>query len=92
MSYFTIQQLHLLPSFDLEVKEREKIYRFLQFLDDSCVGEVIQQTIQNGKGKGGRPNCNYHRLFATILYGFAFGKDTLRDIEDACRSIFAIFI
>ena len=24
-------------------------------------------------------------MFATILYGFAFGRDTLRDLEDACE-------
>ena len=24
-------------------------------------------------------------MFATILYGFAFGRDSLRDLEEACK-------
>ena len=85
MSYFTTGKIFLLPSFDLEVKEQQKINQFLQFLEDSGVGAVISKHVQNGTQKGGRPNCNYYRLFAVICYGFAFDRCTLREIENACK-------
>ncbi len=74
MHYFSTIKLFLVPSFDLDVKEMEKIEKFLLFLDNSGVGEIISQYIKNDTKKGGRPNCNYYRLFATILFGFAFDK------------------
>ncbi|MBQ8141540.1 MAG: hypothetical protein IJ194_00060, partial [Bacilli bacterium] len=76
MSYFTTDKIFLLPSFDLEVKEQQKINRFLQFLEDSRVGVVIAKYVQNETKKGGRPNCNYYHLFAVICYGFAFDRCT----------------
>ena len=85
MSHFTTSKVFLLPSFDLEVKEQQKISRFLQFLEDSDVGVVISKYVQNETQKGGRPNCNYYRLFAVICYGFAFDRCTLREIESACK-------
>ena len=85
MPYFIISKIFLIPSFDLEVKEREKIDRFLLFLENSQVGNVISKYVKNNTIKGGRPNCNYYKLFATILYGFAFDKYTLREIESACK-------
>lgn len=85
MTYFTTGKIFLIPSFDLEVKEMEKIDRFMLFLENSKVGEVISRYVKNDSHKGGRPNCNYYRLFATILFGFAFDKYTLREIESACR-------
>ena len=85
MSHFTTSKIFLLPSFDLEVKEQQKISRFLQFLEDSGVGVVISKYVQNETQKGGRPNCNYYRLFAVICYGFAFDRCTLREIESACK-------
>lgn len=85
MPYFIISKIFLIPSFDLEVKEREKIDRFLLFLENSQVGNVISKYVKNNTIKGSRPNCNYYKLFATILYGFAFDKYTLREIESACK-------
>lgn len=85
MLYFIISKIFLIPSFDLEAKEREKIDRFLLFLENSQVGNVISKYVKNNTLKGGRPNCNYYKLFATILYGFAFDKYTLREIESACK-------
>ena len=85
MPYFIISKIFLIPSFDLEEKEREKIDRFLLFLENSQVGNVISKYVKNNTVKGGRPNCNYYKLFATILYGFAFDKYTLREIESACK-------
>lgn len=37
MGHFSIGKVFLVPSFDLEEKERRKIDRFLLFLDDSVV-------------------------------------------------------
>lgn len=85
MSYFTTRKTFLTPSFDISVKEEQKIIKFLTLLEKSGVGSIIEKHIQNNKGKGGRPNVNYYNLFATIIYGFAFERDTLRDLEDACE-------
>lgn len=85
MHYFSTSKLFLVPSFDLDVKEMNKIENFLLFLDNSGVGEIISKYVNNNSNKGGRPNCNYYRLFATILFGFAFDKYTLREIETACK-------
>lgn len=85
MSYFTTQKVFLLPSLDLEVKQKAKIDRFLQFLEKSNIANIIKKYINHDHVKGGRPGYNYYRLFATILYGFAFDSYTLRDLEEACR-------
>ena len=80
MPYFTSSKIFLIPSFDLEEKEQAKIDRFLAFLEDSGVGAIIEKEIRNNSFAGERPNCNYYRLFAAILYGFAFDRYSLRDI------------
>ena len=85
MSYFTTSKVFLVPSFDLDEKEIAKIDQFLIFLEKSHVGDIISKYVKNKSSRGGRPNCNYYKLFATILYGFAFDKCTLRNIEDACK-------
>lgn len=85
MPYFITSKVFLVPSFDLDEKDRTKIDRFLMFLEKSHVGDVISKYVKNNSSKGGRPNCNYYRLFATILFGFAFDKYTLREIENACK-------
>lgn len=85
MLYFNIERIFLVPSFDLEVKEKEKMTKFLTLLDNSGVGKVIEKYIKNNTSKGGRPGYNYYRLFATIIYGFAFTRCTLRELADACR-------
>ena len=84
MSYFITRKMFLTPSFELNVEEEEKLLKFLMFLEKSNVSFIISKYIENNKGKGGRPNVNYYNLFATIIYGFTFGRDTLRDLEDAC--------
>ena len=53
MPYFIISKIFLIPSFDLEVKEREKIDRFLLFLENSQVGNVISKYVKNNTIKGG---------------------------------------
>ena len=85
MPYFNTGKIFLVPSFDIEVKEQEKIERFLTLLDNSGVGKIIDKYIKNNTSKGGRPGYNYYHLFATIIYGFAFTRCTLRELADACR-------
>ena len=85
MPYFNTGKIFLVPSFDLEVKEQEKIERFLTLLDNSGVGKIVDKYIKNNTSKGGRPGYNYYHLFATIIYGFAFTRCTLRELADACR-------
>lgn len=85
MPYFNTEKMFLVPSLDLDVKEKEKMQRFLTLLDNSNVGSIIDRHIRNNTSLGGRPGYNYFHLFATILYGFAFGKFTLRELADACK-------
>lgn len=68
MPYFNTEKVFLVPSLDLEVKEQEKMKRFLTLLDNSGVGKVIDKYIKNNTPSGGRPGYDYYRLFATILY------------------------
>jgi transposase len=85
MNYFTTRETHLFPSFRLDVKEQEKLNRFLLLLDRSEVAELFPLKDMNEIKSGGRPHYSYHDLFAVILYGFAFSSGTLRDLEDSCR-------
>ena len=59
--------------------------QFLCFLDESGVSEILKKVKPTERPTGGRPEINRYDLFATILYGFAFGSGTLRDLEDACK-------
>ena len=85
MSYFTTSRVILFPSFTLEDKETKKLDRFLVFLENSGVGRIISGDPEIGSFGGGRPTCNYCRLFAALIYDFAFDRYTLRQIEDAIR-------
>ncbi len=84
MAFFTKRKTFLMPCFDIDLKEEKKLVKFLKFLENSGVGNIIFNYVNNNTKLGGRPNVNYYNLFATIIYGFAFGRDTLRDLEDAC--------
>ena len=85
MSNFTTRKTFLLPSLDLDVKEREKLDRFLKLLEKSNVESLFPKRKINDSFNGGRPPYNYHNLLAVVLYGFAFGSPTLRDMETSCR-------
>ena len=84
MTNFTTRKTFLLPSFDLDVKEEEKMYRFLTLLERSGISSLFPKRNENDLFKGGRPPYSYCNLFATILYGFAFNRPSLRDLEEAC--------
>ena len=85
MDYFSMRQDFFLCSYAGIVEEQTKIDRFLRFLDDSGVAEILNKTRPKHNPLGGRPEINRYKMFATILYGFAFGNSSLRELEDACR-------
>ena len=84
MRYFSIKrQIFIVPSEKCN-KEFEKIDKFMEFLENSGVGKIIENVkYKNNKCKG-REGYNPYNLFAMILYCFAKFKATLRDIEDKC--------
>ena len=84
MKYFTTRKQFLLPSFELNIKEQEKLDKFLLILDKSGVAELIRKGEKNFS-KGGRPPYRECDIFATILYGFAFKSRKVRDLESACK-------
>ena len=85
MSNFTTRKTFLLPSLDLDVKEREKMDRFLKLLEKSKVESLFPNRRIDDSFNGGRPPYNYHNLLAVVLYGFAFSSSTLRDLETSCK-------
>jgi transposase len=91
MFNFTTRTSRLFCYYALDVKEVEKLDKFLQFLEKSGVSEILNsvkvndQSKGNNQSAGGRATYNPCHLFATILYGFAFGKGTLREIEASCK-------
>lgn len=85
MPYFTTKQLGLFSSYQLNKKEEEKLNRFLIFLEDSGVGELIHQECYKDHSKGGRPPYNYYNLFAASIYAFSKHPGTLRKIEESFK-------
>ena len=85
MKHFSTRQAFFMCSSTSDVEERTKILQFLCFLDESGVAEILEKVKPTERPTGGRPEINRYDLFATILYGFAFGSGTLRDLEDACK-------
>lgn len=85
MAYFTMRQSFFLYSYSSVVEESFNIHKYLQFLEDSGVGEILKSVNVKNKNRGGRPEFNRYDMFATILFGFAFTSGSLRDIESACK-------
>lgn len=72
MSYFTIKRpIWLVPS-NRVIEEYEKIDNFLQILDKSGVGEVIESVNLNIHKCKGRNSYNPFNMFAAIVFCFAF--------------------
>ena len=85
MLNFTTRKTFLIPSFELDLEEREKMNRFLRILERSKIEELFPVRADLTADKGGRPAYSHYDLLATILYGFAFGSPTLRDLETSCK-------
>jgi len=82
MPYFTMEKIFLFPSFDIPLKEREKINTFLQILELSGVGEIIKKATKK-EYAAGRHSYNPYRLFATIAYAFSKHSGSVRSIEES---------
>ena len=85
MGYFITSKVLLDIPYTLDVEEKQKIDKFLGFLEETGVGDIISKYVKNNTSKGGRPNVDYYRLFAVIIYAFSYSKATLRQIETLCR-------
>ncbi len=80
MEYFTIKRfLFLVPSNDC-YEELEKIDKFINLLNKSGIGKIIEKE-QKEKGRSG---YNPFNLVATICYCFSKFKSSLREIENLC--------
>ena len=82
MPYFTIEKVFLFPSFDIPLKEKEKMETFLKILELSGVGKIIQEATKKDYA-GGRRSYNPYRLFATIIYAFSKHSGSVRKIEES---------
>ena len=63
MAYFTNSQGYLFLCSDIPFEEKQKLDDYLQLLEDSGVGKIIEQAIGKHSEKGGRPSYNPYRLF-----------------------------
>lgn len=85
MKYYTIRKTFLIPSYAINKNEVEQIDKFLKLLDESGVCEMLKSKEEKRKSeKGGRPTYCEYDMLAVILYSFAIGKTSLREIEDFC--------
>ena len=82
MPYFTIEKVFLFPSFDIPLKEKEKMETFLKILELSGVGKIIEEATKKDYA-GGRRSYNPYRLFATIIYAFSKHSGSVRKIEES---------
>ena len=85
MAYFTSSQGYLFLCSDIPFEEKQKLDDYLQLLEDSGVGKIIEQAIGKHSEKGGRPSYNPYRLFAAVLYAFSKHSGSLRRIEDSLK-------
>ncbi len=84
MSYFTIKRpIFLVPSQGC-YEEFDKIDKFMELLEKSGVGKIIESVKLKDENCKGRKEYNPYNLFAMVVYCFSKFKATLRDIEDKC--------
>ena len=84
MEYFnTKRSLFIVPSEKCNV-EFEKIDKFMCFLENSGVGNILNNVKQEKEKCKGPKGYSIYNLFAMIIYCFSKFKATLRDIEDKC--------
>ena len=85
MAYFLADPaLFDLPS-SVDPEERARIDGFLELLEASGIGPMIAGSSRSLGPSGGRPCVDRCRLFAAVLYAFAFAGGTLRGVEDLLR-------
>ena len=85
MAYFTdIQQTMNFRS-DISFEEKEKMHKYLEILEDSGSGEIIEKAINKDYKKGGKPGYNPYRMYAAILYAFSRHSGSVRKIEESMK-------
>lgn len=86
MEYFTIKRFFfLVPSNDC-IEEFEKIDKFIEILNKSGTGKIIEQEQRKyKKSNAGNPEYNSFNLMATIIYCFSKFRSTVREIENLCK-------
>lgn len=84
MAHFTDLEPLLFYSLPLSENERKKIDAFLLVLEKSNAWKYLNEL--NPESEQGRPRVNPYRLFSAVLYCFALGKASLREIETACQT------
>jgi len=82
MDYFTTRDEPFFIPLTLRDKEEENLFKFLGIIENSGVLELIEK---HSKSSNGRPSYNLLDMLSTVLYGFAFSKGSLRDLEDSCN-------
>ncbi len=82
MAYFTTKQSHLFYSFPLSEDDRAILDGFLEVLEKSGVGSIIQKEVSNNSINVGKKPYNPYSLFAFIMLSYSLKKMTLREIED----------
>lgn len=80
MNYFTIKRSIFIVSSNKCCGETMKIDKFIDILNKSGIGKIIEN-IQNNKGRIG---YNPYNLVATIIYCFSQFKSSIREIEKLC--------
>lgn len=85
MPYFTIFQEQLFSTAELSKGDKENLIEFLQLLEESGVGELIEKETKKDKSLGGRSSYNPYRLFAAIIYAFSKHSGSLRKIEESIK-------
>ena len=82
MPYFITEKVFLTPSFDISLKERQKLDLFLEILEKSDAAKIIEQEVSKGTSVG-RKSYNPYRLFASIIYGFSKHSGSVRSLEES---------
>lgn len=80
MDYFTIKRAIFIVSSNKCCEEYEKIDKFIEILNKSGIGKLIE----NEQNKSGRKGYNPFNLVATIIYCFSQFKSSIREIERLC--------
>ena len=80
MNYFTIKEsIFIVPSNKCN-EEFRKIDKYIELLNKSGIGQIIENT----QKVIGRKGYNPFNLVATILYCFSQFKSSIREIEKLC--------
>lgn len=83
MNYFNTKQGVLFYNYTIAVEQTSKIDKFLTLLDKSGVAAILKK--EETEQTIGRPELDTFNMFAAIVYGFAVGCSSLRELETSCK-------